>query len=314
MANIEEVQLPNGTVYQIVDNESGYVTEAEVDTKILNKADKTVVSYCSCSTAAATAQKEVVPPTGWTLDSGRIIAVKFVNTNTANNPTLKVGTADAKTIYYGSATVTTSDLFAGGEQDRVTLYMYDGTRFVWLGHSLDDNTTYEDMSAAELLAGTETAQRSVRADHLKTGIQNVVDAMGIQELKVSVEDLEEDVDSIQSTLSQELYEEHTTREGNYVTSNIVDVQNANFLTEGYYTIVKNHKQITVRIAGISSKANYDDWIIGLKNGYKPAKDEYFTYCLGTSTYHGHVTPEGYIRFYDLNTTDVLSATITFNIA
>ena len=126
--------------------------------------------------------------------------------------------------------------------------------------------------------------------------------------------VQQKLDSINNTLAQELYEEHTTREDNFVTSNIVDVQNASFLTEGYYTIVKNHKQITVRIAGISSKTNYDDWIIGLKNGYKPAKDEYFTYCLGTSTYHGHVTPEGYIRFQGLNTTDVLSATITFNIA
>ena len=121
------------------------------------------------------------------------------------------------------------------------------------------------------------------------------------------------IDAINSTLSQELYEEHTTREDS-ITSNIVDAQNRNFLTEGYYTIVKNHKQITVRIAGISSKTSYDDWILGLKNGYKPAKDEYFTYCLGSSSYTGHVNPAGYIRFRDLNTTDVLSATITFNIA
>lgn len=186
MANIDEVQLPDGTNYNIVDSESGYQTEAQVDAKIGDKADKTLVSYCSCSTASATALKEVIAPEGWELEAGRIIAVKFVNTNTAQNPTLKVGDAETKYLYYNDAAVTTDNLFAAGEQDRVTLYMYDGTRFVWLGHSLDNNTTYEDMSAAELLAGTETAQRSVRADHLKTGIQNVVDAMGIKALKVSV--------------------------------------------------------------------------------------------------------------------------------
>ena len=174
MANLTEVQLPNGTTYKLVDDESGYITEAEVEGMIGDKADKTLVSYCSCSTAAATAQKEVVAPEGWVLESGRIIAVKFVNTNTAQNPTLKVGTADAKSIYYNNAVVTTGSLFAGGEADRVTLYIYDGTRFVWLGHSIDTNTTYSAMTASELTTGTATTLRTVRADYLKTGINNLI--------------------------------------------------------------------------------------------------------------------------------------------
>lgn len=174
MANLTEVQLPNGTTYKLVDDESGYITEAEVEGMIGDKADKTLVSYCSCSTAAATAQKEVVAPEGWVLESGRIIAVKFVNTNTAQNPTLKVGTADAKSIYYNNAVVTTGSLFAGGEADRVTLYIYDGTRFVWLGHSIDNNTTYSAMSVSELTTGTATSLRTVRADYLKTGINTLV--------------------------------------------------------------------------------------------------------------------------------------------
>ena len=174
MANLTEVQLPNGTTYKLVDDESGYITEAEVEGMIGDKADKTLVSYCSCSTAAATAQKEVVAPEGWVLESGRIIAVKFVNTNTAQNPTLKVGTADAKSIYYNNAVVTTGSLFAGGEADRVTLYIYDGTRFVWLGHSIDTNTTYSAMSVSELTTGTATSLRTVRADYLKTGINTLV--------------------------------------------------------------------------------------------------------------------------------------------
>lgn len=174
MANLTEVQLPNGTTYNLVDDESGYQTEAQVNAKIADKADKTLVSYCSCSTAAATAQKEVVAPEGWELETGRIIAVKFVNTNTANNPTLKVGTADAKGIYYNNAVVTTGSLFAGGEADKVTLYIYDGTRFVWLGHSADDNTTYDAMTASELTTGTATSLRTVRADYLKTGINTLV--------------------------------------------------------------------------------------------------------------------------------------------
>lgn len=174
MANLTEVQLPNGTTYKLVDDESGYITEAEVEGMIGDKADKTLVSYCSCSTAAATAQKEVVAPEGWELETGRIIAVKFVNTNTANNPTLKVGTADAKGIYYNNAVVTTGSLFAGGEAGKVTLYIYDGTRFVWLGHSIDNNTTYSAMSVSELTTGTATSLRTVRADYLKTGIKELI--------------------------------------------------------------------------------------------------------------------------------------------
>lgn len=176
MANIDEVQIPDGSDYFLKDSVSGYQTEAQVDAKVADKADKTIITIGGCSTAAATATKEVVGPEGWTLDEGRILAVKFVNTNTANNPTLKVGDADAKPIYYDTAVVTNSNLTAGGEANRVSLYQYDGTNWVWLGHSVDNNTTYDAMSASELVTGTATSPRTVRADYLKDGIQQIAGA------------------------------------------------------------------------------------------------------------------------------------------
>ena len=96
--------------------------------------------YGTCDTAAATAAKVVTIPAieNFVLQIGDIIGVKFDYDNSANNVTLNVNNTGAKHIYYNNAQLTTDNLFAGGEEDRITVYMYDGTNWVWIGHDIDE--------------------------------------------------------------------------------------------------------------------------------------------------------------------------------
>lgn len=98
--------------------------------------------YGTCATEAATAAKVVnlSVTTGWQLVAGTIIGVKFTYTNTATNPTLNVAGSGAKSIFVNNA-VLTSGWYAG-EAGRIHYYMYDGTYWVFMGHSYDWNSTY----------------------------------------------------------------------------------------------------------------------------------------------------------------------------
>lgn len=110
------------------------------------KLDNTNITYGICSTGAGTAEKVVtIPDTAnnkWALDVGSIIVVKFTATNTAQNPTLNVNDTGAKGILYSTSVITTSNLTYAGYAGRYITYMYDGTQYVFIGQSVDSNTTY----------------------------------------------------------------------------------------------------------------------------------------------------------------------------
>lgn len=104
--------------------------------------------YGTCSTRASTSAKIVsIPATeNFVLQVGDIIGIKFDNTNTANNPSLNVNNSGAKPIYYNNSAVSTSNLWASGEANRVTIFMYDGTNWIWIGHDVDiDTDTLSDL-------------------------------------------------------------------------------------------------------------------------------------------------------------------------
>ena len=134
----------------------------------------------TCSTAAATAAKEVVIPAnqGFVLETGAIIIFKVTNTNTASNVTINVNNTGAKPIYYSNAVYTGTSNIATGQAGRYMTYIYDGTNWVWLSHGQEDNTTYSAMSVAEGKAGTATSARTVRADYLKQIIQYLATPTG----------------------------------------------------------------------------------------------------------------------------------------
>lgn len=123
MADISKIVLPSGNTYNIKD------ASARSDLTYAN------VTYGTCSTAAGTAEKAVTLATGvtgWELQPGAIIAVKYTNTNTAAAPKLNVNSTGAKSIYYKNAVVTNLP-GAGGYKDNCYEYMYDGTNYVFLG-------------------------------------------------------------------------------------------------------------------------------------------------------------------------------------
>ncbi len=93
-----------------------------------------VKHYGECTTAAGTAEKEVSCP-GFTLAAGAKIAVKFLATNTTNNPTLNVQSTGAKAVHYRGAAIAKELLKA----NHIYSFVYDGTAFSVIG---DIDTTY----------------------------------------------------------------------------------------------------------------------------------------------------------------------------
>lgn len=115
------------------------------------KLNATNIAYGTCSTAAATAAKVITISgnTNWALTAGSIIIVKFTNTNTASNPTFNVNGTGAKSVWYNTALLTSSNLSCAGYANRYGVYAYDGTQFVFIGWSYDGNTTYTNASLGQ---------------------------------------------------------------------------------------------------------------------------------------------------------------------
>lgn len=126
-----DITLPNATT-----SANGIMSSTDK-----SKMDNTNVAWCTCSTAAATAAKEITITgnTNWTLKAGSIIGVKFSYTNTAQNPTFNVNNTGAKSIWYNTSAITTGSLSYAGVANRPMYYMFDGTYFVALGWSLESN-------------------------------------------------------------------------------------------------------------------------------------------------------------------------------
>ena len=116
-----------------------------------NKSKLTNIAYGTCSTAAATAAKEITISNNydWKLDVGSIIIVKFSATNTASNPTFNVNNTGAKSVWYNTAKITTSSLGYAGTANRPMMFMYDGTNYVFISWSYDTNSTYSNVSLGQ---------------------------------------------------------------------------------------------------------------------------------------------------------------------
>lgn len=82
--------------------------------------------YGTCDTAANTAAK-VVACTGFTLQTGSMITVKFAASNTVKDPTMNVNSTGAKTIRINDANLTASRNWGDG---CAVTFVYDGTYWV----------------------------------------------------------------------------------------------------------------------------------------------------------------------------------------
>jgi hypothetical protein len=92
-------------------------------------------------------------------------------TSTVADSTLKLNSFDAYPMRYNNAAITTSTDSVVWSANIPSLFVFDGSYWVFLGHGLDSNTTYSAMSVAEGTTGAATSARTMRADYLRQIIQ-----------------------------------------------------------------------------------------------------------------------------------------------
>lgn len=110
-------------------------------TDYMEPSSVNVIRYGTCTTAAATVQKAVTltDSTGFSLVTGASVRVKFTNSNTASNPTLKVGSTTAKSICRAGTTKAISGEWQAGE---VVDFVYDGTNWVIEDGGIGGSSSY----------------------------------------------------------------------------------------------------------------------------------------------------------------------------
>lgn len=140
--------------------------------------------YGTCSTAASTAAKVVSGIKGFALATGSIVAVKFINTNTAtpSTLTLNVNSTGAKSIKYRGAAIPSANRLSA---NRLYWFAYDGTNYEIIG---DLDTTYSSMTQAEATQGTIATARLISPAVLKTTIANAVGDAGGGDMTKAVYD------------------------------------------------------------------------------------------------------------------------------
>lgn len=133
-----------------------------------------ITHYGTCYTASGTANKTVTV-TGFVLETGARVTVKFFDSNTASNPTLNVdngsGYTGAKAIKYrGTSSVSDSSNYYRWQSGDIVDFVYDGTNWVMVGWqtyayyadsatsaSTSTYATYLRYSATTLLAPVNTS-------------------------------------------------------------------------------------------------------------------------------------------------------------
>lgn len=147
-----------------LDGKAGTAVATTSANGLMSSADKTKLNYTNvaygeCSTAAATAAKVVTlnGNTKWTLTNGSIIMVKFTTSNSASNVTLNVNNTGAYPIWYNNAAYTSTGTAYTGYANRVIVYMFNGTHWVWITSSYDANNTYSNASLGQGYATCSTA-------------------------------------------------------------------------------------------------------------------------------------------------------------
>ena len=161
-------------------------TATGILTEIVNKAPKTNTVngaplsnaesyfYGTSTTAAATAQKEVSIPSITSLKTGQIIVIKPTITSTVANSTIKLNNFTAYPMRYNNAAITTSTDSVVWAANIPSIWVFDGTYWVFLGHGLDSNTTYSAMTQAEATTGTATSERTISAKVLHDTIEESI--------------------------------------------------------------------------------------------------------------------------------------------
>ena len=121
-----------------------------------NDVDVPPFYYGTCSTAAATVAK-VVTCSGFVLETGATIVVKFTNYNTGSSATLNINSTGAKSIKMYGTTATNTYMWRSGE---AVLFVYDGSYWQMVGMGTATTTYY---GLTKLSSSTSSTSTTVAA-------------------------------------------------------------------------------------------------------------------------------------------------------
>lgn len=226
MADISKIVLPDNSEYNFKDATSGYITNPNIP-------------YCTCATAAGTKAKTTTIVSGtFTADdlvTGAQVLVKFTNSNSIADPTLKIGSTTAKTIKRYGTTAPSTSAASSWNAGAVMMFTYDGTYWQMVDWV---NTTYTSMTVAEYEAGTGTTARSITPARLKGAIEYWASGgQGtITEVKTTAgTHTAIDVTSGSASFNVPTNTSHLTNDSGFVTSSSL----ATVATSGDYTDLTN---------------------------------------------------------------------------
>ena len=123
----------------------GLVAQVTIGSTTKQVASK---AYGLCETAAGTAAK-TVEMTGFSLEKGITIHVKFTNTNTVANPTLNVNSQGAKAIMRYGTTAPSTSVGTSWSAGSVVSFTYDGTYWQMNDYSMYDTDTKNTAGATD---------------------------------------------------------------------------------------------------------------------------------------------------------------------
>lgn len=120
------------------------------------------VGYFVCSTAAATAAKEVTAAS-YVLGNGGAVKIKMNNANTANSVTLNINSQGAKTLFYEGSEASKYNSWKAGE---IVVVFYDGTNYQAfnIGHDFADNIKSWGQKANDVTSAMTDTVRTTAGD------------------------------------------------------------------------------------------------------------------------------------------------------
>ena len=145
MADISQIQFPDGTVYDIKD---------PVARAAAGDAGAGKIFYGVCSTASAT-QTKVVTIEDFELFSGALIAVKFENVNTATSPMLNISGTGAINMYSVGTTAVLPNAWSAGE---TLLFVYNGTSYMVADGGIASTSGYGATKLNSSTSSTSTTE------------------------------------------------------------------------------------------------------------------------------------------------------------
>lgn len=149
-------QIPTKT--SELTNDSGFITSlytARAVDGVSFDGSTNITHYGTCYTASGTGDKTVTV-TGFVLETGARVTVKFSHSNTAANPTLNVHNGSAYTgakaiMYRGTSSVSDSSDYYRWQGGDIIDFIYDGTNWVMVGWQ-----TYAHYAESATSASTST--------------------------------------------------------------------------------------------------------------------------------------------------------------